>query len=343
MPDAAIPPALSPRLPRVDLHRHLEGSLRLETVIELSRRHHLPLPAWTRAELERHVWIQEPTSDILVLLPRFNLLRNILVDYDACRRVTRECLEDASQEGLDYLELRFSPMFMAELHGLDPLGVTSAVCDAWQEASEKLPVVSRLVVILSRTYGPETCQVELEAALACRDRGVTGLDLAGDEARHPAGQFVEHFRRARDAGLRLTAHAGEFAGAESVRETVLALRPERLGHAVHAADDPAVLELLVEKQVAVECCPTSNVLTTAVSTYSAHPLPLFLSRGLCASLNTDDPALMGDLRLETEYQAARDAMGLSRAQLDQVQENGLRGAFLSETERAALRAKIGRA
>ena len=313
MPDPDSLPALSPRLPRVDLHRHLEGSLRLETVIELSRLHHLPLPAWTRAGLEPHVWIQEPTSDILVLLPRFNLLRSILVDYDACRRVAWECLEDASREGLHYVELRFSPLFMAEPHGLDPQGVTSAVCDAWQEASGGLPVESRLVVILSRTYGPEACQVELEAALACRDRGVVGLDLAGDEARHPAGQFTGHFRRAREAGLHLTAHAGEFAGAESVRETVLTLAPERLGHAVHAVDDLSVLELLVEQGVAVECCPTSNILTTAVPGYEAHPLPVFLDRGLCATLNTDDPALMGDLRLETEYRAARDAMGLTRA------------------------------
>jgi adenosine deaminase len=321
---------LNPTLPKVDLHRHLEGAVRLETVIEISQAHGLPLPASDRQGLAQYTWIDHPTGDILQLLPKFDLLRQVFVDADACRRVTWECLEDAASEGLDYVELRFSPLFMAELHHLEPLSVTAAVCEAWQEARGRLNVQARLIAILSRTYGAAACEIELECALAYHDRGVVGLDLAGDEARHPATGFREHFRRAREAGLRLTAHAGEFAGAESVRETIQELAPERLGHAVHAADDPALLDLIAARGIAIECCPTSNVLTTSVPAYPAHPLPAFLAHGICATLNTDDPALMGGLRLEDEYRAARDEMGLTRAELDQVQRNGLRAAFMSE-------------
>ena len=108
------------------------------------------------------------------LLPKFNLLRQVFVDLDACRRVTRECLEDAAEEGLDHLELRFSPLFMAEPHGLDPHAVTAAVCEAWQETRDSLPVETRLVAILSRTYGPQACLVELEAALAHSKCGIAG-------------------------------------------------------------------------------------------------------------------------------------------------------------------------
>ncbi len=333
---------LNPNLPKVDLHRHLEGAVRLETVIEISQAHGLPLPASDRQGLAPHAWIDRPTGDILQLLPKFDLLRQVFVDTDACRRVTWECLEDAANEGLGYVELRFSPLFMAELHHLDPMSVTGAVCEAWQEARGRLPVEARLVAILSRTYGAAACEIELECALAYRERGVVGLDLAGDEARHPAAGFREHFRRAREVGLRLTAHAGEFAGAESVRETIRELAPERLGHAVHAADDPALLDLIAAQGIAIECCPTSNVLTTSVAAYSRHPLPAFLAHGICATLNTDDPALMGDLRLEDEYRHAQVEMGLTRTDLERVQHNGLQAAFLSEDEKGVVMERVKR-
>jgi adenosine deaminase len=328
---------ISPDLPLVDLHRHLEGSIRLSSVLELSRRHGLTAPAASLDELRRRVWITETHTDILEIMPRFDVLRGVLVDYDACRQVTWECIEDAARQGLDYVEVRFSPLFMAEPHDLQPLSVAAAVCEAWQEARRQLPILARLVVILSRTYGPQACEIELQAALAYRERGVAGLDLAGDEARHPAGQFALLFRRAREAGLRLTAHAGEFAGAESVRQTVLELGVERLGHAVRAIDDPAVLDLLAERGIAIECCPTSNVLTGSVPDYAEHPLPLFLQHGLRATLNTDDPSLMSEITLEHEYRAAQEHMGLDDQQLRLVQENGLQAAFLSDAERGEVR------
>jgi len=322
-------PPLSPHLPRVDLHYHLEGAVRLETVLAISSQHKLPLPAGDVRGLEKAVFLDRPTPDILIIMPRFEILRQVFVDYDACQRVTWECLEDAAQQGLDYVEVRFSPLFMAEPHRLDPRSVTAAVCEAWQESCDRLPIQSRLIVILSRTYGPQACWTELECGLAYRSKGIAGLDLAGDEARHPAVQFRDHFRKAREAGLRLTAHAGEFAGAESVRQTVLELNPERLGHAVHAVDDPAVLDLLVERQIAIECCPTSNFFTGSIPDFASHPLPCFLERGLCATLNTDDPTLFGNLTLAEEYRRARDLIGLDAGQLAQVQNNSRKAAFLN--------------
>ena len=204
---------LNPAYPRVDLHRHLEGSIRLETVLDIDRRTPWTSPAMTCPDCSRPSGCATVIPDILDILPRFNWMRSALVDLDACRRVTSEVLEDAASEGLDYAEIRFSPLFMAEPHGLDPLSVTAVVCEAWQETSRRLQFPSALIVILSRTYGAEACQVELEAALKYARRGVAGIDLAGDEARHPAARFRAHFQQARQAGLRLTAHAGEFAGA----------------------------------------------------------------------------------------------------------------------------------
>lgn len=317
-------------LPMIDLHRHLEGAVRLGTVISISRQHHLQLPAWTVETLQPHVWIQKPTSDILLLLPKFDILRQVFVNESVCRQVTMECLQDAEDQGLDYLELRFSPLFMAELHKLDPFSVTSAVCEGWQEFSRNSKMRSSLLVILSRTYGAEACSTELECGLRFRNSGVSGIDLAGDEARHPASEFKVLFNKARNAGLKITAHAGEFAGAESVYETIETLSPERLGHAVHAADDPRVMDIIYKKGIAVECCPTSNVLTTAVSRMEDHPLPLFLRHGILATINTDDPSLMGNLTLLDEYRNVREIIGCSDEEVNQSRRNAEKAAFSIE-------------
>lgn len=321
--------------PLAELHRHLDGNVRVETVIDLARQHHLALPAWTPEELRPHVQVTQPAPGVMAFIAKFELLRHVMVDYDAVRRMTRENLEDAVSEGIDHIELRFSPYFMAETHDLDPTGVTEAVCDAVAEADGELPIRAKLIGIISRTYGPEIGWTELEAAIRCRDRGVVALDLAGDEANYPGELFVEHFRKAREAGLHTIAHAGEAAGAESVRQAVLELHAERIGHAVHAIDDPATMDLLAERRIAIESCPTSNVQTSTVPSYQAHPLPAFLARGLLVTLNTDDPSI-SNIDLAHEYRVAREEMGLDEAGLRRLQENAVEAAFLTPEERAEL-------
>jgi adenosine deaminase len=326
--------------PLVDLHRHLEGSVRPEIVIELSLKHSLPLPTSDLDEFKRHIYLSEPMNNLMDVLPRFNLLRQIYLDYDICKRITIECIRDSWQEGLDYVEVRFSPVFMAELHGLEPRSVTSAVCEAWQEMDHFRPGASKLIVILSRTYGPEICEIELEAALSHRNRGVIGIDLAGDEASKPAGLFRSHFQRAEAAGLHLTAHAGEFAGSESVRETIVSLHPERIGHGVHAVDDQAVIDQILENGIAIESCPTSNYLTKSISSLQEHPLPKFLQNGICVSINTDDPTLFQGITIQHEYGVARDMMGIDPEEIERIRQNGLLAAFISDYERNNLKNRI---
>ena len=325
--------ALDPSLPIVDLHRHLEGSMRLTTAIDVCREHNLTLPAWDLPGLQKAVWIDQPVSDIIQIFPRFDTLRQTFVNETICRRVTTECLEDAAQEGLDYLELRFSPYFMAEIHHLSPMAVTASVCEAWQDSLQGLLITSRLIVILSRTYGPEICTIEMDCALANKDRGVAGVDLAGDEKRWPAHLFAQEFDRAREAGLSITAHAGEFAGADSIRETIDALHPQRLGHAVRAVDDPHLMDEIARKGIAIECCPTSNYLTASIPNLKDHPIPVFLKHGIKATLNTDDPSFMGGLTIGQEYQNVMDSVGLTRKELGQIQRNGLEAAFINADEK----------
>jgi adenosine deaminase len=321
--------------PLVELHRHLDGNVRIETVLDLARRHGLELPAWTVEELRPHVQITEREPSLVHFIAKFALLRQVMVDYDAVRRIVRENLEDAAREGIDYIELRFSPYFMGEEHGLDTFGVVDAVCDALEAGQGTIPVRAKLIGIISRHYGAEIGRVELAAAIRGRDRGVVALDLAGDEANFPGELFVRHFQEAREAGLHTIAHAGEAAGAASVRQAVLGLGAERIGHGIRAIEDPAVLDLLAERSVPLEVCPTSNLHTSTVRDYRSHPLPALLRRGLRCTLNTDDPSISG-LDLAHEYRVAAGELGLSEAEIRRMQETAVEAAFLTPAEREEL-------
>lgn len=320
--------------PLVELHRHLDGNVRLETVLDLGRRHRVDLPAWTVEGLRPYVQIVSREPSLMDFIAKFDVLRRAMVDYDAVRRIVRENLEDAVREEIDAIELRFSPRFMAEYHGLDVFGVAEAACDALQAAAD-LPVRAKLIGIVSRHYGPDAAWAEVDAAIRLRDRGIVALDLAGDEAGFPGGLFVEHFRKAGEAGLHLIAHAGEAAGAESVRQAVLGLGAERIGHGIRAIEDPEVVDLLVERGIPLEVCPTSNLHTSTVAGYRSHPLPELLARGVTATLNTDDPSISG-IDLAHEYRIAREELGLSEADLRRMQESAVAAAFLTAEERNRL-------
>lgn len=326
---------IDPAIPLVDLHRHLDGNVRLATVLEVGRAHGVRLPADTVEGLRPFGQVQGVAPSLMDFIAKFELLKLAFVDEDAIARIAEENIEDAHAEGVAYVELRLSPAFMGEKYGLSPERVLRACCRGVRAGTARLPVRASLIGIMSRHLGEETCWSELEAAIACMGEGVVAIDLAGDEANFPGTRFVRHFRRAREAGLRVTVHAGEAAGPESVRQAVEELGAERIGHGVRAIEDPAVMALLKERGVAVEQCPTSNLQTSTVPSYAAHPLPKFLRQGLLVTLASDDPGISA-IDLPHEYRVARDQLGLSPAELRQLQRNGVAAAFLSDDEKQAL-------
>jgi adenosine deaminase len=270
----------------------------------------------------------------MAFIAKFKWMMAVLVDYDACRRVAYENVEDAQREGIDYVELRFSPWFMAEAHNLDPAGVVEAVVDGVEAGAQKYGVKVNLIGILSRTYGPDAAWKELDALLRYRDH-LVGLDLAGDEANWPGAFFVDHVRRARDAGLRITIHAGEAAGPESVWQALRELKADRIGHAVEAIQDPALMDYMAEHQVPIESSLTSNVQTSTVPDYASHPIRQFVERGLLVTLNTDDPGISA-IDLRHEYEVAAPAAGLVSGQIQRIQRNALAASFLSDREKLEL-------
>ncbi|MGD8580503.1 MAG: adenosine deaminase [Lysobacterales bacterium] len=325
---------LDPRLPLIDLHRHLDGSIRLQTVIELAHEKGLELPGDDVDSLRPHVVVEGKANGLMDFIGRFRWLTAILTDLDACRRVAYENVEDAAREGIDYIELRFSPWFMGESHQLEPAGIVEAVADGIRAAERDTGVRAQMIGILSRTYDTETCHRELDALLAHRDH-LVAIDLAGDEEQFPAVRFAEHFRRARDAGLEITVHAGEVAGPESVWAAVRELGAGRIGHGIRSLEDPSLVECLRKQGIGLEMNITSNLHTGVVETYSQHPARKILEAGLLANLNTDDPAISG-IDLRHEYTVAAPRAGLTPELTRQAQANALEMAFLSSAEKREL-------
>ncbi len=325
-------------LPLIDLHRHLDGNVRLSTILELGQQHGIELPANTLDELRPYIQVTEPQADITAYFQKFNWMVSIFADYDACRRVAYENVLDAYAEGIDYIELRFSPWFMAEPHGLDPVGVVEAVIDGIHNGIAEVEEIHvNLLGIISRTYGVDIAHKELDALLAFKEN-IVGLDLAGDEANYPPELFIPHFKKARDAGWGITVHAGESAGPESVWHAIQELGASRIGHAVTIMDDQALIDTMREKGIGIEANLTSNVHTNTVPSYEAHPLKAQLDLGLLATINTDDPGI-SPVTLRYEFEVAAVKAGLTPEDTRKAQDNALKVAFLTDDERAIILGK----
>ena len=197
-------------LPLTDIHIHLDGNIRPQTILELGQKHNIELPANNLQDLMPHVVVMDNAPDLVSFLAKLDWGVKVLADYDAVRRVAYENVEDAKNAGVDYTELRFSPYYMAMFNNLNLEGVVEAVVDGVQAGSRDLGVKTNLIGIMSRSFGIEKCQQELDACLAFRDQ-IVAMDLAGDELGKPGELFTGHFKQIRDAGFHITVHAGEAA------------------------------------------------------------------------------------------------------------------------------------
>lgn len=328
---------ITKNLPLTDLHRHLDGNIRTKTILELGQRFVVALPAGNIEELTPHVQIVEAEPSLVAFLSKLDWGVAVLGDLDACRRVAYENVEDALNAQIDYAELRFSPYYMAMKHQLPIAGVVEAVVDGVQAGVRDFGIQANLIGIMSRTFGTDACQQELDAILTQKQH-IVAVDLAGDELGQPGERFISHFKQVRDAGLRVTVHAGEAAGSESMWQAIKELGAERIGHGVKAVHDPKLMDYLAKHRIGIESCLTSNFQTSTVNSLAHHPIKQFLEHGILACLNTDDPAVEG-IELPHEYEVAALQAGLSQEQIRQAQINGLELAFLSDSDKKALSAK----
>ncbi len=326
------------QIPLTDIHRHLDGNIRPKTIFEHAHKFNIKLPANTVEKLIPHVQVIENAPSLVAFLSKLDWGVKTLGDLDACKRVAYENVEDLIKAGIDYAELRFSPYYMAMTYQLPLEGVVEAVIDGVNAGIKDFSVQANLIGIMSRTFGVEACQQELNSILAYK-QNFSAIDLAGDELGQPGDLFVDHFAAVKKADLQVTVHAGEAAGAKSIWQAIQQLGATRIGHGVNAIQDSELLDYLAKNKIGIESCLTSNIQTSTVANLENHPLKQFLNHGILATINTDDPAVEG-IELKHEYEVAAPKAGLSEEEILQAQKNGLAISFLSEYEKSKLIEKI---
>jgi len=323
-------------MPKIELHRHLEGSLRLNTLFSLLGECEVDIQAETIDDLRPLVQMtKDDTPDSQHFLEKFNVLRRFYCSTEIIQRFVREIVFDAAADQVRYMELRFTPKALSTASELPLEDIVPLVCDAANEAAQECGIIVRYIASMNRHESVEIGEHVLRAAINNRSRGVVGLDLAGDEANYSCLPFRKLFRRAKSAGLGVTIHAGEWAGARSVWDAIGNLNADRVGHGIKALDDLAIVQVLAEREITLEVCPTSNVLSGVVDNLSDHPLIALTRQHVLTTINTDDP-LICDITLSDEIARVMHTMDIS---LDAIKEFTLRAArasFLPDGEREEL-------
>ena len=322
-------------MPKVDLHRHLEGSLRLQTLSDIALEHGIDLPSYDIEYLRRFATVSDDLYDFQRFLEKFSFLRGFYTSQEAVERIAYEAVADAAADNVKYLELRFNPVALSGRQQFSYDDVTDWVCDAVGRAARNTEVTVNLIIQIGREEPVEVGHGLVDVALAYRDRGVVGVDLAGDETRYPAAVFADVFRKARAGGLHVTIHAGEAGDASNVREAIELLGAERVGHGIRAASSPDVMALARDRGVAFEVCPTSNIQTGLVSQIGRHPLVSMLADGACVTINTDDPSIC-DMTLTDEYMVVMLAMSVTLPQIKRAILTAVDVSFQPEEDRKQL-------
>jgi len=326
-------------LPKVDLHRHLEGSLRLTTLAERAFDCGIELPSYDVDTLRPFVQMTENAPDFLRFLEKFPVLRRFFTSREAIQRITREAIADAARDNVVYLELRFNPLALARLQGFPLADVVAWVMDAADEEQRETGTRTCLILQIPREKSLDVADEIVDLAIANFGPLVRGIDLAGNEVDYPPQRFAAPFARAIEAGLYTTAHAGEAMGAHSVQSAVNSLHPHRIGHGVRVVEDPNVVHTLRKQSIVLEVCPTSNLHTGVVPELSRHPLADLVNLGLKVTLNTDDPSIF-DTTLTDEVVKSVRQIGLAKRHIYRALRNSVEASFLPPEEKDALRERI---
>lgn len=322
------------RMPKAELHVHLDGSLRPATMLELARERGITLPA-SEPEALRHWMLVDDARHLEDYLARFDVTIALLKRPEAIERVAYEMVEDAAADGLRYLEIRYCPQLSIG-EGLTLDEATAAEWRGLQRGLADFGVPARIINCSLRNFDPELSVEIAEHSVRMQDHGVVGFDLAGGEAGRPAGRHREAFEIAARGGLGITVHAGEAAGWESIFEAVHSCRAARLGHGTRLFENRELLEYVRDQRICIEVNITSNLQTGVVRAASEHPVRQYFDAGIPVTLCTDS-WLMSGVVLTDEYLLAHHALGFTPTELETMALTAFEHAFLPLPERTALR------
>ena len=313
------------RLPKTELHVHLDGSLRPETLIELGELSGKDLPSTDTAELAEKM-LAEDTRNLEEYLAKFEVTLSVMQHADALERVAFELAEDNAQENVRYAEVRYSPI----LHTREGLPLTEAVeapLRGLARAEEQYGIKTGLIICGIRNMEADTSRDLADLTVAFKGRGVVAFDLAGAEYNYPAKKHRDAFFTVINRNMATTIHAGEAYGPESIHQALHYCRANRIGHGTRLHEDPDLMQFVIDFSVPLEICLTSNVQTRAVASYADHPVRQYFDAGVVVTLNTDN-RLMSGTTVTDEYWKAHEHLGFTWDELKQVARMGFESAFL---------------
>lgn len=329
------------KLPKPELHRHLEGCIRPVTVLEIANRHGLSVPSHDIKELEKNYRIYEQGESLEKILERFSLAQNSFQSYDDIERITWEACEDAYfKENVRLLELRYSPDFMLadRLDWQKGFEIISSTVSSFEK---KHPMLCGIIIIFSRSYGLKSAWKTADFAIANKNK-IIGFDLADSESMYPPQLYEKIALRLRSEKINLTVHSGEEGDYANMADTLMLLKPCRIGHGIKAAEDTSgkVIAAVKEAGVLLETNPRSNYLTRAVNKIEEHPLLKFLRAGIKCSIGADDPEIL-NTDLNNEYMLAIEKIGLSLADIEECRINAANASFLPKDKKQQAFIELG--
>jgi adenosine deaminase len=328
-----VPLSVFESLPKTDLHVHLDGSLRLKTILELAERDHVELPARDLDGLYQAIGCGKNFGSLVEYLRGFSITLSVMQNEASLERIAFELAEDAHQENVRYMEVRYAPMLHTS-RGLKLTQVVEAVLEGLRRARGKYGIKSNVIVCGIRNISAESSLEMAELAVAYKNRGVVGFDLAGAEEDYPAKEHRDAFQLVRDNNINCTIHAGEAYGPESIAQAIHICGAHRIGHGVRLREDGDLLHYVTDHRIPLECCPSSNVQTGAVSDLSRHPLKLYFNLGLRVTINTDN-RLITDTTVSKELWLAHTKMRIPFKDIKSMVLSGFKSSFLPFHEKQA--------
>jgi adenosine deaminase len=330
----SVPLAIFESLPKTDLHVHLDGSLRLKTILELAKEDRVELPASTVEGLHEAIGVGRNCGSLTEYLRGFAITLSVMQTDTALYRIAFELAEDAHKENIRYMEVRYSPMLHTQ-RGLKLTRVVEAVLEGLNDASERFGIRSNVILCGIRNISPESSLEMAELAVAYKGRGVVGFDLAGAEQDYPAKKHKLAFKLVHENNVNCTIHAGEAYGPESIAQAIHDCGAHRIGHGCRLIEDANLLHYVNDHRLPLECCPSSNFQTGAVRTLENHPLKLYFDLGLRVTLNTDN-RLITDTTLSRELWLVHTKMHVAFSDIRSMVIAGFKSSFLPFHEKRAL-------
>jgi adenosine deaminase len=316
-------------IPKTEIHCHLEGAIRTQTIIDVAREYNLKLPTFEASELDKRVKVFDQLRDLQAVLDAFAIFQNSITSPAVVERIAWELFEDCARQNIKLFEVRFSPDWAFHGHNLDWDESLEALLRAKEHAEREFDMAIGIIAITSRGMGAESCVKTVDWAIRNRQH-IQAVDLADGELLYPMSNFVKPILKARDAGLKVTIHSGEDTPASAVWDTIHSFQPDRIGHGIHSIEDMKVVELIKERNITLEVNPWSNYLTNSVPTIEAHPLKKLFDLGVRVTINSDDPEVL-DTNVNNEYRIAHEVLGMSMDDIVTCNQYAFESSFIEDS------------